>query len=139
MRKVFIVPLILMGQLALGQGKGIDFEENSWKNIIKKAKAENKLIFFDAYTSWCGPCIRLQNGVFPNHEVGGFYNKNFVNAKFDMEKGEGIQLSRKYSVQVYPTLLFIDPNTEKVVNQSVGYKTPVQLIQLGEASIQKGK
>lgn len=32
----------------------IKFEHGTWEEIKAKAKAENKLIFMDAYTSWCG-------------------------------------------------------------------------------------
>lgn len=135
MRNISLFFFLIIGHGSFSQTAGIDFESSKWREIVKKAKEENKLIFFDAYTSWCGPCIKLQNHVFPNKVLGDYYNKNFINVKFDMEKGEGVNLSRKYAVQVYPTLLFIDPRTEKVINHAVGYKNPEQLLQLGEQAI----
>ena len=39
--------------------EGIQFTETSWKEILKKAKAEKKVIFLDAYASWCGPCRQI--------------------------------------------------------------------------------
>ena len=38
--------------------QGIQFETGSWKEVLQKAKQENKLIFVDLYTTWCGPCIQ---------------------------------------------------------------------------------
>ncbi|MGL4630960.1 MAG: thioredoxin family protein [Leadbetterella sp.] len=113
---------------------GIKFEHSTWEAAIKKAKSENKLIFFDAYTSWCGPCKMLQRDVFPNEKLGTYFNSNFINVKFDMEEGEGISLSNKYPVRGYPTLFFIDPNSGKIVNQVLGYKTADQLLSIGQES-----
>ncbi|WP_164977431.1 thioredoxin family protein [Ancylomarina salipaludis] len=98
---------------------GIKFEHSSWQEIIKKAKNENKLIFIDAYTSWCGPCKMMAKNVFTDTEVGTFFNQNFVNVKFDMEKEPGLSLKSKLRVTAYPTLIFIDAN-EKIVHKAVG-------------------
>jgi uncharacterized protein YyaL (SSP411 family) len=59
-----------------------------------KAKKENKLIFVDAYASWCGPCKLMVKNIFPLKTVGDYYNSHFINAKIDMEKGEGIELAK---------------------------------------------
>ena len=100
--------------------QGIIFEENiSFNDAIAKAKAENKIIFMDCYTTWCGPCKRLASNVFPLEEVGGYFNAKFINTKFDMEKGEGPSIAAEFGVRAYPTLLFIDGN-RKVVNRVVG-------------------
>lgn len=138
MKKAFVLFLILfVSQATFAQAGGIQFDSSKWKEVLQKAKDQNKLIFFDAYTSWCGPCKRMQNQVFPNEVLGEFFNANFINVKFDMEKGEGVNLSKKFAVQVYPTLLFIDPKTEKVVTHSIGYKTVEQLLSIGEQAVSK--
>jgi thiol:disulfide interchange protein len=115
--------------------KGIQFTEAKWAAILKKAKAENKLIFFDAYTTWCGPCKMMQKNVFTRDDVAAVYNKNFINVKFDMESGEGLTLANKYPLEAYPTLFFID-GKGKVVKQVIGYQTPEKLIDLAK-SVQK--
>lgn len=94
--------------------KGIKFETGTWAEITAKAKKENKMIFLDAYASWCGPCKWMAKNVFTNDTVAEFYNKNFINAKIDMEKGEGVELAKKYGVQAYPTLFYINPEGEQV-------------------------
>ena len=110
--------------------EGIQFL-HSFEEAMAQAQKENKLIFMDAYTTWCGPCKMLNRNTFPNAEVGKFYNKNFVNLKMDMEKGEGPALAKKYGVRVYPTLLFID-RFGKTVHQAAGYRGPKSFIELGK-------
>jgi len=116
---------------------GIKFEQDSWEAIVSKAKSENKLIFLDAYTSWCGPCKMLQRNVFPDQALGKYFNQNFLSTKIDMEKGEGPNIARKYAVRAYPTLFFIDPNTEQVVHKILGYKNADQLKAMGAAALSK--
>lgn len=111
---------------------GIVFTKGTWAEILKKAKAENKIIFFDAYTTWCGPCKMLQKNVFPRTDVGQLFNKNFINVKFDMESGEGPMLAEKYPLQGYPTLFFINGDG-KIVKQLLGYQTPEALIKAGKS------
>jgi thioredoxin-related protein len=114
--------------------QGITFEHSEWTAILAKAKSENKVIFMDAYTTWCGPCKMMSNQTFPNKEVGDFYNKNFVSAKIDMEKGEGVDLARKYQVNLYPTLLFIDGDGE-IVHRTAGFMAPKEFLDLGKTAL----
>lgn len=108
---------------------GIQFFEGSFQDALELAKKENKLIFFDAYASWCGPCKRMKSKVFTQEEVGSYFNSRFINLKVDMEKGEGPSLAKKYGVTSYPTLLFID-HTGKLIHGGVGYHNPSSLIGL---------
>jgi thiol:disulfide interchange protein len=57
---------------------GIQFVELPWSKALQKAKKEKKLIFFDAYTSWCGPCKMLQKTVFTRSDVGTYFNATFM-------------------------------------------------------------
>ncbi|MGF7215654.1 thiol:disulfide interchange protein [Spirosoma lacussanchae] len=111
---------------------GIQFTEASWREILKKAKAEKKVIFLDAYASWCGPCKLLQKRVFTQKTVGDYYNSRFINVKMDMEKGEGPALMQVYPLEAYPTLLFIDGNG-RVLKKVLGYQSPEDLIAIGRS------
>ncbi|MBL7802428.1 MAG: DUF255 domain-containing protein [Saprospiraceae bacterium] len=123
---LLLAPAVLFAQ-------GITFEQGSWNTILAKAKSENKLIFLDAYAAWCGPCKMMTKQTFTNAEVAKYYNANFVNAKIDMEKGEGPDLADKYSVQAYPTLLFIDGDGN-VVHRALGYHDADPFIELGKTA-----
>ena len=100
--------------------ESINFENTTFKEILAKAKREKKLIFMDAYASWCGPCKLMEKNIFPLPAVKEYYNTNFINARFDMEKGEGIAIRAKYGVSAYPSYLFLNGDGE-VVTKNYGY------------------
>lgn len=108
--------------------QGIEFEHGTFAEALAKAKKENKMVFMDCYTTWCGPCKMLAKNIFPQKEVGDYFNAHFVNVKMDMEKGEGIELQKKYGVKAYPTLLFMDANG-KVLHTKVGGSDAAGLIE----------
>lgn len=107
--------------------KGIQFENITFEEAIAKAKKENKLIFVDAYAVWCGPCKLMDRTTFRSDKVGEVFNKEFINLKIDMEKGEGIELARKYQVRAYPTLMLIN-GEGKVVKRMLGALSEAQLL-----------
>ncbi|MFS4471425.1 thioredoxin family protein [Chryseobacterium sp. T20] len=129
MKKIAILSSIFIGALAWAQG--IKFEEGNFASILAKAKKEKKLVFIDAYASWCGPCKLMVKNIFPLQSVGEYYNSHFINAKIDMEKGEGIELAKKYNVKAFPTYLFIDGNGE-AVHRTLGYVEEKDFIQFAK-------
>lgn len=131
---IFIFPAV--GQEPATGLKGIDFFHGSFQDALKKAEKEGKLIFMDAYTTWCGPCRRMSANVFPDETVGEFYNANFINLKVDMEKGEGPELGTKYSVRSYPTFLYIGSDG-KVVHTGGGARPAEAFIELGREALKK--
>ena len=89
---------------------GVNFEDLTYSEALSKAAAENKLLFVDCYTSWCGPCKYMSEKVFTQKEAGDFFNPIFISVKYDMEKGEGKELASRFNVRAYPTFLIICPD-----------------------------
>lgn len=136
MKKSAIFSLLLFAVFAFGQG--IQFESSDYKTILAKAKKENKLIFLDAYTDWCAPCKLMVKNIFPLKSVGDYYNANFINAKIDMEKGEGIELAKKFGVRVYPSYLFINGDGEEV-HRTIGYVQEKDFLEFGKDALDPAK
>lgn len=115
---------------------GVQFHQGTFDEALKLAKKENKLIFLDIYATWCGPCKRLKSTTFSNEEVGKLYNQKFINVALDGEKGEGLELTRKYAVRGYPTLLFLDYKGN-IVTRTGGYHNVSEFIELGKTVAKK--
>lgn len=126
-----VVLLVTTFSITHAQIEGISFFHGSWGETVAKAKAENKLIFIDFYTQWCGPCMNMAEQVFVLPTVGSFYNSHFVNAKIDAEDGEGVGLAKKYQVRSFPTYVFVDPNTEEAIHKSSSRQDAKQFIETG--------
>ena len=114
--------------------KGIQFTTGNWAAILQEAKSKNKLVFLDAYTTWCGPCKLMSKDVFTDEKVGKFYNARFVNAKINMEEGEGVDLAKKFSIKAYPSLLFFDGDGN-MVHRIAGFQTAEQFLELGRIAM----
>lgn len=113
---------------------GIHFFQGSIAEALKKAKAENKIVFVDVYATWCGPCKRLKTKTFSEKKVGDFFNSRFINLAIDGETQEGRKVMENYSLNSYPTLLFLKPNGE-VLDKALGFHSPSELISIGEKQI----
>lgn len=102
--------------------QGIEFVHVKWQEAIEMAKEQNKLLFVDSYTEWCGPCKRMAKHEFVKADVGEIYNENFINLKLDMESKNGRTFDSSYPVSAYPTMFFIDGEGKVVKKVKGGQK-----------------
>lgn len=131
MKKLMISSILLVVSIVLFGKNGINFEHKEWDEILEKSKKEHKLIFVDAFATWCGPCKDMTKNIFPDKSVGEFYNANFINFKIDMESKAGKNFNKIYSIESYPSLMFIDSDGNVVKKQEGSCSSPEQFIQLG--------
>ncbi|WP_140938063.1 thioredoxin family protein [Sphingobacterium lumbrici] len=124
---------IFLSLTSVAQDRSIVFETGSWEEIKAKAAKEKKPIFMDAFTTWCGPCKKIAAEVFTRNEVADYFNANFINAKIDMEKGDGPALAKLYSIKAYPSLLFID-GEGKLINKREGALDAATFLDFGKKS-----
>ncbi len=115
---------------------GIVFFTGTLKEAKAKANKEKKLIFIDCYTTWCGPCKNMSKKTFVDKAVGEYFNKNFICMKIDMEKGEGISLASTYTVEAYPTYLFLNAKGE-VKHRDLGFIDAARFIEVGKTALTK--
>lgn len=110
--------------------QGIKFETISLQEAMGKAAnpANPRMILVDCYTTWCIPCIEMAQQEFPKKEAGDYFNPKFVSVKFDMEKGEGKELAKKYDVKAFPTFLLLDAQGNEL-NRVVGKATAEEFIE----------
>ena len=127
-----LLPLLSIAQDKLAQDKGVRFDhESSWTAIQAKAKAENKYIFMDCFTTWCGPCRFMSSTIFPQEEAGTYFNDKFINVKVQLDTiakddahvrswyADAHAIMTKYDIRAFPTYLVFTPDG-KVLHRAVG-------------------
>lgn len=109
--------------------KGMEFFHGAFEDALALAEVEDKLVFVDVYTTWCGPCIVMQESVFPLPEVGEYFNARFVNYKLDAENEDqnGPEIAAIYDINVYPTYLILD-SEGKELNRASSSMTGEQFV-----------
>lgn len=138
MKKLLPIFFLLLTSFVYADN-GILFQHLEWKEAIKKAKAEKKLIFIDFYTQWCGPCKVMADEVFITRAVGDLYNNNFINLKIDAESETGSVIAKKYGVKVYPTFVFVDPQTEEAAHVSTSRQDEDIFLFTGQSALSKDR
>jgi thiol-disulfide isomerase/thioredoxin len=128
---------LLLGSLNLiANAQVVTFMEqpSSWEAVLEVSKAQNKPIFVDVYTEWCGPCKKMDQEVFNQKEVGTFMNQHFLSVKIDAEKGMGIQFQQNQNISSYPTYLFFDPKGDLVMT-SIGFQEPSRWLKTSQKAL----
>ncbi|MGK0639831.1 thioredoxin family protein [Schleiferia thermophila] len=146
-----ILPLLIslsFTLLAQAQSKVQWFK---FSDIEKLQKKQQKPIFVDVYTNWCGPCKMLDANTFNDPRVAEYINKNFYPVKFNAEGNDTIHFqgqlymnqnydpTRAHSRNAthpfagyfavngglaYPTTAYLDPNFKHLTQPIQGYLTP---------------
>lgn len=147
-RTIVLFFLVSISCCIMAQQKGVQFVHGlKWTEVKAKAKAENKYIFVDCFTTWCGPCKMVSTKIFPLEEVGQFFNQNFINVKVQMDKTphdkEDVKawysdvdtIAKIGQVVNYPTFLYFTPAGE-LIHRYVGAPSePNEFIEYAKAAL----
>ena len=106
---------------------------------LKQASKNDKMIFVDVYTNWCGFCKKMDRETFSDKMIMNYLDEHFVLVKLNAESKEklvlpegslsGRQIARSFGVRGYPTFVFLNSNGEKLYSRS-GYAPPNGFIYL---------
>lgn len=150
----FLMSLLLIGLLAapvFAQEAPADppvdkIEWLSFEEAVERNTDNQKLIFIDVYTEWCGWCKRMDQTTFSNPEVVATMNQYFHAVKFDAEQKDSIVLGEtvyrhrpggrngvhELAVALlqnklsYPTVVFLDEGFN-MIQPLPGYRTAAEM------------
>jgi thioredoxin len=118
--------------------EGINFFEGTWQETLQRSATENKLIFLDISTSWCGWCKKMKQNTYSDKKVAAYFNAHFINVELDGEHSEGRRLAHKFGVSGYPSIYIVDKNENQLLS-SEGYHDPGDLLNLVKAAMKETK
>lgn len=121
--------------------KGINFQDISFSQALKKAEAEGKMVFIDCYIKSCVPCKYMMRYIFPLEECGAYFNPRFISLSMDMDEGDGPEVRKKYDVGIYPTFLIINPDGSLFVKDigAVTLKSDISFVDKIKKAIQRAE
>jgi len=91
---------------------------------LEEAIKEKKPLLVDFYTTWCVPCRLLEEKTYPDSLVQ-LDLASFIPVKLNAEME--VQLSEKYDIKAFPTLLVISPEGS-VLHEIKGYRNPYEFV-----------
>jgi thioredoxin-related protein len=110
--------------LVIGQAQAeIKFLRGPLHEAVTRAQTEKKPVMIDFITDWCRWCDTLDARTYSDAGVADYINSAVVPIKIDAEKGEGIDIAKKYGVRAYPTILLITAEGEEI-DRLLGYMPP---------------
>jgi thioredoxin-related protein len=108
---------------------GVEFIKGSFSDALQRAEKEKKVVVVDFMTDWCRWCDTLDKYTYSDAQVATLFAKRIVPIKIDAEKGEGIDLVKKFGVSGYPTILLVSAKGEEI-DRVVGYVPPEQFLKI---------
>ncbi|TDL99391.1 MAG: hypothetical protein C4K58_05635 [Flavobacteriaceae bacterium] len=114
----------------------IDFKVLTLEKALVLSKKENKPLFVYVHASWCAPCVRLKSTTFADEKVIEYFNQNFINVSFDVDKPISKTMVQKYKVRSVPSLYVFSPAAKTLAN-SEGYLNATQILQWAKSGLNK--
>jgi thioredoxin-related protein len=147
MRYIIIAILLTIPFCGTAQEKGIRFlNGQSWLEIQKRANSEKKLIFIDAFATWCMPCKKMDAIVYTDESVGSYFNAHFISVKVQMDRTkidpeivrrwyiEATRMQKDFHIEAFPTFLFLSADG-KLVNKETGFKNKYDFLTIARNAV----
>lgn len=121
-----LLTLIALTSCSISPGTEAPFRELTFDQALAAAKKDQKVVMVDFFTTWCGPCKKLDKVTWKDPDVQAWIGKSTVALKIDAEKE--VDLARRFKIEAYPTILFVKADGTEI-DRMIGFKAPQSFIQ----------
>ena len=135
--KCLALATVAMASLALASDfpKGSPKFEDSLRSALNDAKENGKPIVAVFSASWCGPCQKMKNDVYPSDAVKAYHDK-FNWAYLDTDIRRNSKDGDKFGVKGIPHIQFLDKDG-KPIDKQVGSTSAESFAKTLEGVLQK--
>jgi len=104
----------------------VPFVHDDFDGALARAKAEQKLLFVDAWAEWCHTCKSMQAFVFTEPVLAPLAERVMFLA-LDTDKPENAPFLEQYTVNVWPSFFAIDPSSKRLIGYWPGSASLAEL------------
>lgn len=97
----------------------LDFIDDDYPKAQAVARAEHKPLFIDFWATWCHSCLSMQRYVLSDPGMKPVAGQ-VVWASVETETEKNKPIVERFPLDVWPTFLIVDPETEKVLGRFLG-------------------
>jgi thioredoxin-related protein len=119
MKKPLYLSLIIL-LLSCSDGK-VHYFDTDFQNAFKLAAKNDRMVFIDFYTVWCGPCQYFDKNLKYDSVFKSYMTENFYTLHIDAELEKSKEIVSRYNPSGYPTFVITDSNGEEI-DRIVGLK-----------------
>lgn len=147
MMKKILVSLLLITVFALqGIAQKTEVKWYTFEEAVELNQKEQRKIFIDVYTDWCGWCKKMDANTFTHPTIAKILNEEYYAVKFDAESKDTINFSGQQFINEgnggrsphqlavallqgkmsYPSIAYMNENNQ-LLTAVPGYYTPERL------------
>lgn len=133
--RIIILSLILLFNNYL-YAQGIEFFKGTYPEAKILAQKDNKKIFVDAYTTWCGPCKKMVKETFTDPDVGRYFDQNFIALQLDAENEAESEFFKDYTATAFPSLFWLDSHGD-LMDMQIGFLDATGFLEATKSASEK--
>lgn len=107
-----------------------------YTEVFQTALKKQRPVMISFYTDWCTTCPFLQAEIIKKQPIIGLLEENFVSFFVDAELVDGNKLASEYGILAYPTVLFLNSESEEI-SKYVGLPTDNDLLKFVKSAIKE--
>lgn len=129
MYKLITIAIFFIFSVFSFESYAINYSKGSYKKALKESKSAKKdiAIFFNLPNN--NYCQEIETDVFGSSRVIEVYDKNFINLKINPNTKEGAKLAKKFSINAYPSIIFINYKEERIC-KVIGVNSNIDVLKL---------